>query len=213
MATGQVLWTCDCGNPHPAAERVWRNVPCQVGEHLYVCGDLPWHDADAARRVLAAWESLGIEVVVDLRTEGTDWPRPSPVTHVRIPTLDDGRPRPGRLFDRVVALVDGRSALIHCHMGVARGPSAAFAVLLARGVHELRAIETVLTARPIADAAYAADALAWHLGDTPELAVRRRQLDERRQQLVADGRGRLLAGLEHRPTAPSRHQPLDSPRR
>ena len=52
--------------------------------------------------------------------------------------------------------------LTHCHMGINRGPSLGFAVLLAQGWDPVDAIAAIRAARPQANVWYAADALDWH---------------------------------------------------
>jgi hypothetical protein len=47
-------------------------------------------------------------------------------------------------------------------MGVNRGPSLGFAVLLAQGWDPVDALDAIRGARPIAWVAYAEDALRWH---------------------------------------------------
>ena len=47
-------------------------------------------------------------------------------------------------------------------MGINRGPSLAYAVLLAQGWDPIDALDAIRTARPIAAMGYAEDALAWH---------------------------------------------------
>lgn len=61
-------------------------------------------------------------------------------------------------------------------MGINRGPSAGFAVLLALGWDPVDALAAIRGARPIANVAYWAGALDWHLDRlaAPE-AERRRQ--------------------------------------
>jgi dual specificity phosphatase 3 len=51
--------------------------------------------------------------------------------------------------------------LVHCHMGINRGPSLAYAVMLALGFDPVDAIDRIRRARPIAHADYAEDALDW----------------------------------------------------
>lgn len=53
--------------------------------------------------------------------------------------------------------------LAHCHMGINRGPSMAYAILLALGEDPIEAFDLVRTARPIAHMAYAQDAIEWWL--------------------------------------------------
>jgi hypothetical protein len=49
-------------------------------------------------------------------------------------------------------------------MGINRGPSMGFAVLLALGWDAVDALDAIHAARPIAFLAYAEDALRWHHG-------------------------------------------------
>ena len=74
---------------------------------------------------------------------------------------------PGEWFDvavdwSVAAIEGGGTVLTHCHMGVNRGPSLGFAVLLEQGWDPIEALDAIRTARPIAWVAYAEDALRWH---------------------------------------------------
>ena len=55
--------------------------------------------------------------------------------------------------------------LAHCHMGINRGPSMGFAILLALGWDAEEALDAIHAARPIAFIAYAEDALRWHHGE------------------------------------------------
>ena len=50
---------------------------------------------------------------------------------------------------------------MHCHSGINRGPSAAFAVLLSIGWDPVEAIELIRTQHPIATVSYAENALDW----------------------------------------------------
>ena len=84
---------------------------------------------------------------------------------------DAGQQMPDWWFDKVVEFVEeateqGGEILIHCHMGINRGPSAAYAALLASGWHPVDAIDRIRTARSIAAVGYAEDALAWWHGGT-----------------------------------------------
>jgi protein tyrosine phosphatase (PTP) superfamily phosphohydrolase (DUF442 family) len=49
--------------------------------------------------------------------------------------------------------------LAHCHMGINRGPSMAFAIMLALGWDPVEGFDAIRAARPIAGLAYALDAL------------------------------------------------------
>ena len=73
--------------------------------------------------------------------------------------------------------------LAHCHMGINRGPSMGFAVLLALGWDAVEALDAVHAARPIAFIAYAEDALRWHHGaDSADLGTGLRRLREWRER-------------------------------
>jgi hypothetical protein len=111
---------------------------------------------------------------------------------VWLPTPDDGTPRDPRWFEGITcAAGETESVLVHCHMGVARGPSAVFAILLARGWHELDALDAVMFGRPIATVAYAADALRWFLGPLGDEA-RVGKLEARRAELLGVLRRRII---------------------
>jgi protein-tyrosine phosphatase len=87
----------------------------------------------------------------------------------------------------VAAIEGGGTVLTHCHMGVNRGPSLGFAVLLAQGWDPVEALDTIRTARPIAWVAYAEDALRWHHGEaSPELEADLRRLQEWRDDTQLD---------------------------
>ena len=65
-------------------------------------------------------------------------------------------------LDAFAADADAK-VLAHCHMGINRGPSMAYAILLALGHDPIEAFDLVRSARPIAHMAYADQALAWWL--------------------------------------------------
>ena len=88
---------------------------------------------------------------------------------------DAGQRVPDEWFDEGVrfaleAVEAGGVVLAHCHMGINRGPSMGFAVLLALGWDAVEALDAIHAARPIAFLAYAEDALRWHHDEgSPEL--------------------------------------------
>ena len=129
-------------------------------------GSTPWRDE------LEAWYESGITHVVDNRFEYSDeleleeaapW-----ISYLHNGVDDHGERQPDEWFDRGTAWVDEAledpeaKVLIHCHMGINRGPSMAYAVLLTQGWDPVAAIAAVRTARPIAYVLYAEDALDWH---------------------------------------------------
>lgn len=140
---------------------------------LLVGGDLDQRDDGLAAAQLAELVEHGLTHVVDARLEADDSgfvaglaPEVAYLWH----GVDDAGQRiPGWWFDRGVEFA--RAAweadpvavvLVHCHMGVNRGPSLGYAVLLASGWDPVAAIDAIRTARPIANVAYAEDALRWH---------------------------------------------------
>lgn len=151
-------------------------------------GDLP-ESAHAARQDLREWQRLGITHVIDNRLEWTDedfvteW---APEIHYLDNGIDDhGGSMPDEWFDQGLAFAQAplrdpdAKVLVHCHMGINRGPSMAYAIMLATGWDPVEAIDAIRSARPIAAVLYAEDALAWHhrRSGTP---ANERQRDRRR---------------------------------
>ena len=115
---------------------------------------------------------LGITHIVDVRLEWDD----RMLFAVRAPRIDylhhgmddAGQEVPAAWFEHAVswvelALEDPEAVVLtHCHMGITRGPSLGFAVLLALGWDCIEAIAAIRAARPQANVWYAADALNWH---------------------------------------------------
>lgn len=147
----------------------WANGS-HVTDHLWVGGDLEATDDELAAAQLDELDAVGITDVVDLRLEWNDqaWVEAAkPHMHYRWLGVDDaGQRMPDAWFDTGTAHVlarlgDGGTVLIHCHMGINRGPSMGFAVLLALGWDPVEALDRIRQARPIAYVAYAEDALDW----------------------------------------------------
>jgi hypothetical protein len=151
-------------------------------------GDLPqiWDDLVPA---VQAWQDLGITHVIDNRVEWSDEDavaQLAPELRYLYNGVDDaGCGQPDHWFDDGVAwarqaLVDpDAKVLIHCHMGINRGPSLTYAVLLDHGYDPVEAIEAIRTARPIAGVLYAEDALGWfHCRNDVDPA---RRADDRRR--------------------------------
>ena len=143
-----------------------------VTPRLAVGGDLDYWDTDNANRQLAELVDAGITHIVDARFETSDEdfvaefaPHLAYLHH----GMDDaGQLVPGRWFDVGVGFVldaledPDAVVLTHCHMGINRGPSLGYAVLLALGWDPIDALDAIRSARPIAAIGYAEDALAWH---------------------------------------------------
>lgn len=126
---------------------------------------------------------LGITHIVDVRLEWDD----RSLFAVRAPHIDylhhgmddAGQEVPPEWFEHAVQWVElalgdpSAVVLAHCHMGINRGPSLGFAVLLAQGWDCVDAIAAIRAARPQANVWYAADALDWfhqRTGTSPETA-------------------------------------------
>jgi predicted protein tyrosine phosphatase len=135
-----------------------------------VSGDLPSR-RETALAQLAAWEDAGITDVIDVREERDDTVfihANSDIQSHWFGVDDMGGVRDDAWFDdlvdtatEVLAAPD-RRVLVHCHMGVNRGPSAAYSILLEQGWDDLDGLRAIRTARPVAAIIYAPDAVAWH---------------------------------------------------
>lgn len=153
--------------------RAWHRRACRVTPWLYVSGDLP-HDPEAARLQLAEWASLGVTDIVDVRGEWSDEDfvaeHAPDIRYHYWGTHDNGGLQTDDWFYngmRLVRTLRKNEAepvfMVHCHMGINRGPSMAFAMMLETGVAPVDALTQIRAARPIAAIAYAEDALrAYH---------------------------------------------------
>jgi len=141
----------------------------QLTDELWTGGDLPDALTRAAAR-LEGWRQHGIRHIIDNRLECSD----EGLVKVLAPEIcylhngvdDAGQQMPDSWFQSVADFADesallGGGLLVHCHMGINRGPTGAYAVLLTRGWDPVAAIELIRTARPIAAVGYAEDALRW----------------------------------------------------
>lgn len=144
-----------------------------VTDHLLVGGDLDTRDDELAGRQLRELVEVGVTHVVDTRIEWDDlaWvaERSPEVGYLHLGMDDAGQEVPHAWFEEAVswamaAIEDGGTVLTHCHMGINRGPSLGFAVLLAQGWDVVAALERIREVRPIAFVAYAEDAVRWHHG-------------------------------------------------
>jgi hypothetical protein len=154
---------------------------------LWTGGDLPDHPEEALQTI-RTWQALGIHAVVDNRAEWNDEELVAAVApemaYLHAGVDDAGQSMPDWWFDTVTSFatchINRRlGVLVHCHMGVNRGPSAAFAVLLATGSDPIDAIDLIRISRPIAAIGYAEDALDWwhrraHLSATERVDQRHR---------------------------------------
>lgn len=114
---------------------------------------------------LDALLAVGLNIVVDAREVG-----PTAIDHrIRYlwnPTYDDGQPKPLEYWRRTLTFVlpllaqPGCKAYLSCAWGINRGPSNAFAVLIAQGMDPVYAEELIRAARPQVGLRYKSDALA-----------------------------------------------------
>lgn len=159
-----------------------------ITPQLATGGDLPYNRQEAVR-VLQEWRSIGITHVVDNRFEFSDddlVAEHCPEIHYLHLGVDDaGQQMPDGWFDLGTEWVRGAlqdpeaKVLVHCHMGINRGPSMAYACMLMLGHDPIEAMTMIRSARPIAAIGYAEDALDWH--HRTNGASRRQQLDDRQR--------------------------------
>ncbi|MCX6395712.1 MAG: dual specificity protein phosphatase [Propionibacteriales bacterium] len=141
----------------------------RVTAHIWVGGALP-EDPARARTVAQTIAALGVTHVVDCRSELDDQSAWSAIrsVHYANPGIDDGGQQIDDAWfsDQIEhlqrALVDpGAQVLVHCQAGVNRGPSLAFALLLAEGFSPAEAESLIRQARPGAGLRYRDQATAW----------------------------------------------------
>lgn len=142
-----------------------------VTDWLATGGDLHPHD-EVARTDLEAIVALGVTHVLDVRSEWTDEAfvatHAPDVRYVHLGVDDAGQRLAASWFEAGIAVArevrarPGARLLAHCHMGVNRGPSMAYALLLDDGWDPVEGLEAIRAARPVAAVGYAADALDHH---------------------------------------------------
>jgi dual specificity phosphatase 3 len=144
----------------------------RITDHLFTGGDLPLHlGSDAMLLHLQEMQDAGITHILDNRMEWSDEAfvaSHAPDVHYLHNGQDDaGQRMPDSWFDRGVSFalaashIPGSAVLAHCHMGINRGPSMAYAILLSQGWAPDVALDAIRAARPIAAIGYAIDALDW----------------------------------------------------
>jgi dual specificity phosphatase 3 len=161
----------------------------RITDRVLTGGDLPVHIGPGAMLLdLRQLEAEGVTHIVDNRSEWSDQDfvaRYAPrIRYLHNGQDDRGQRMPDSWFDRGVDFAlsglasPGTSVLAHCHMGVNRGPSMAFAILLAQRLDPVVALDAIRTARPIVALAYAADALDWwhRTSDAPALLAARERI-------------------------------------
>jgi protein-tyrosine phosphatase len=144
-----------------------------ITPQLAVGGDLSSFDDVLARQQFDEIVELGITHIVDVRLEWSDLDtfaeRAPDIGYLHHGMDDAGQAVPAEWFEQAVSWIEAAYAddpdavvLTHCHMGINRGPSLGFAVLLAQGWDPVEAISAIRAARPQANVWYAADALDWY---------------------------------------------------
>jgi protein-tyrosine phosphatase len=144
-----------------------------ITPQLAVGGDLSSFDDVLASQQFEEIVELGITHIVDVRLEWSDLDtfadRAPDIGYLHHGMDDAGQAVPAEWFEEAVSWIESAYAenpdavvLTHCHMGINRGPSLGFAVLLAQGWDPVDAIAAIRAARPQANVWYAADALDWY---------------------------------------------------
>jgi dual specificity phosphatase 3 len=156
-----------------------------VTDRIWTGGDLPSHLGEAAMLTdLACIQASGITHILDNRIEWSD----EAFVEAHAPAMtywwngqdDAGQAMPDEWFydgvDYALEALKNPNAqvLAHCHMGINRGPSMAFAILLATGMEPVPALAAIRQARPIAAISYADDALDWwhRMTETPAVVAK-----------------------------------------
>jgi dual specificity phosphatase 3 len=179
----------------------WHRRLCTISEQIIISGDLS-EEIPQALRQIDGWKRAGISHVLDTRIEWSDQElvaQHAPViVYAWVGADDAGLPQADEWFDAGLefateALRDSEAVLlVHCHMGINRGPTMAYRILLERGVDPIEALDIIRSARPIADIGYAADALD-HYHRNHEIPQDTRVHD--RDRLEAWTRGYPTTGL------------------
>jgi dual specificity phosphatase 3 len=173
-----------------------------VTTQLLTGGDLAVEDNELAEAQLRELVARGLTHIVDVRIEWSDQyfvAQLAPeINYLHVGIDDAGQRVPYAFFDTAVgfireALTDPSTmVLTHCHMGINRGPSLAYAVLMDQGWDPVEALDAITEARPIAFLAYADDALRWRHARTDASSKTRRT----EQQALAAWRARRNRHLD-----------------
>lgn len=172
----------------PSGPAAWHRFLCWVHNRLIITGDLH-EDLYRAIAQLEEWVRAGVTHIVDVRWEHSDAELVADlapgVEYVWAGVDDHLGEQPDEWFDRVLdqlgdAIHDPDAViLVHCHMGVNRGPSMALRILLEQGWDAVAALDEMRAARPIANVAYAESAVRHFHRQQPGTAAER--LDDLRR--------------------------------
>lgn len=168
-----------------------------VTDFLAVGGDLDYDTRKAVEQAVELVDSALITHVLDVRLEEQEslWERFPEVAYHWDGIDDADGAATAAWFERatdwaVQAIEAGGTVLAHCHMGINRGPSAGYAILLRLGWDPVQALDAIRNARPIAYVAFAEHALEWHLAragaSSADKARARRRVAEWRERHPLD---------------------------
>ena len=149
----------------------WHRKICHAHPTLIVTGELD-RSEPAALRQLEEWRTAGVTTIVDVRLEADDIDfvaqHAPEIRYIWAGVHDHGGEQPDEWFDQVIAALGdtihdpNETILVHCQMGVNRGPSMAFRIMLAQGWKVRTALRAIRDARPIAAVLYADSAVRHH---------------------------------------------------
>lgn len=141
-----------------------------VTDGLWVGGELDPTDRPLAGIQLDELCEAGIDSIIDCRIErdDLDWvteAKPN-IDYLAVGVEDAGLRMPDDWFDDgttygVDQIAAGHVVLAHCQAGINRGPSMAFAIMIAQGWDAIGALDLIRKVRPVARIGYAEDAVDW----------------------------------------------------
>ena len=156
--------------PRQPAKRAQANLTW-LTDSLATGGDFEY-DPRLAEQQMQDLLSQNIGVIIDCRIEADDaamWANHPEIEYYHLPEDDyGGHKMSAKHFAKAVAIAqqaeaNGKKVFTHCHMGINRGPSTAYAILLDRGFSPEEAFDLIRERRPISAVYYAEDALRAHL--------------------------------------------------
>lgn len=110
----------------------------QITKRLWVGGDLSTDRPSVARAQLRDLQRKKIGHIIDVRDEWDDFEfvqeHAPEIGYTWLPIRDAGQQIPAEWWHNVIYAAEtarkrGKTVLVHCHMGINRAPSAAFAIL------------------------------------------------------------------------------------
>ena len=167
----------------PAKDKLDLADANKLTDHLWIGGELDSADRAMALGQLDEIVDAGIDSIIDCRIESTDidWVTEAKahIDYLSAGVEDAGYVMPDDWwFDGTTYALDqiseGHVVFVHCQVGINRGPSMGFAILVAMGWDPIEALNLIRERRPIARVAYAEQAIDWWLqsvGAPDEAAV------------------------------------------